>query len=164
MAVKIRPLVLADAASYRQCWDMVAKEHRYLFWYEAPPLPVVRKNVRRSLRTKTPFLVAVDGERVVGWAAAFSPGEPSLSHNADLMVGLLPDYRRMGLGKKLVAGVLKLCRGRFDSVLFCVFRKNKPARKLSQRMGFEPRGAEAKFVKLAYGFDDLLITQKQLRR
>ena len=111
MAVKIRPIVLGDAASLRQCWDAVAKERRYMLWYEAPPLSQVRANLRKSLRKRTPFRVAVDGERVVGWAAVFSPHWPTLSHNGDLMVSLLPDYRRMGLGTKLARSVL-LRRGR----------------------------------------------------
>ena len=61
MAVKIRPVTLEDAASYRQCWDTVARERRHIWWYEAPPLPRLRANLRKSLRQKTPFLVAVDG-------------------------------------------------------------------------------------------------------
>ncbi len=164
MGLKIRPIALADAASYRQCWDAVAKERRYLYWYEAPPLWEVRANLRRSLRKKTPMLVAVDGERVVGWAAVYRAGVPALSHGGDFLMFLLPEYRGKGLGTKLAAGVLKMSRGKFDMILFCVVRKNKPARELGRKMGFELCGEEKKSVKLAYGFDDLLIMQKQIRR
>ena len=163
MAVKIRPIVLKDAASYRRCWDAVAKERRYVGEYEAPPLSEVRAQLRKNLRKKTPFLVAVDGERVVGFAAVYRPGLPSQSHAGDLGVGLLPAYRGMGLGTKLVAGVLKISRGKFDSVVLVVFRKNKHARKLYKKMGFKPCGGIKKAVKLAYGFDDLLFMQKELR-
>lgn len=163
MAINIRPIVLKDAASFRRCYDAVAKARRYLLGYKAPPLSEVRANLRKNLRKKTPFLVAVDGERVVGWAAVYRAGVPSLSHNGDLSMGLLPEYRGTGLDTKLAAGVLKICRGKFDSVLFCFFGKNKPARRLSEKLGFELCGRERKFVKLAYGFDDQLITQKQLR-
>ncbi len=162
MAVKIRPVTLEDAASYRQCWDTVARERRHIWWYEAPPLPRLRTNLRKSLRQKTPFLVAVDGARVIGWTAVFRPGTPSLSHNGDLLVMLLPEYRRKGLGRKLAAAVLKACRGKFDAVTFCFFGKNKAARKLAKSLGFAICGREKKAVKLAYGFDDQLITQKRL--
>ena len=67
---------------------------------------------------------------------------PALSHGGDLLVMLLPEYRRMDLGTKLAAGVLKVCRGKFDSVLFCFFGKNKPARKLSKKLGFELCGRD----------------------
>lgn len=163
MVVKIRPIVLKDAASCRRYWDAIAKERRYLYWYEAPPLSEVRANLRQSLRKKTPFLVAVDEERVVGWAVAYRARVPSLSHGGDLLMGLLPGYRGMGLGTKLAAGVLKMARGKFDMMLFCVFGKNKHARALGQNLGFKLCGEEKKAVKLAYGFDDLVIMQKQLR-
>src|SRR5262249_31931594 len=115
MAVEIRPIALKDAASYRRCWHAVAQERQYIYEDKAPPLAEVRKRLRKSLRKKTPFLVAVDGERVVGWAAVFRPGLPSLSHNGDFGIMLLPDYRGAGLGKKLTTGVLKMSRGKYDS-------------------------------------------------
>jgi L-amino acid N-acyltransferase YncA len=164
MAVKIRPIVLKDAASYRRCRDTVAKERRYSYEYKAPPLSEVRVNLRKHLRKKTPFLVAMDGERVVGWAAVYRAGVPALSHGGDLVLGLLSEHRGMGLGTKLAAGVLKTARGKFDMVILTVFRKNKRARKFFERMGFKSCGAEKNAVKLAYGFDDVLIMQKQTRR
>lgn len=165
MVVKIRPIVFKDAVSYRLCWDAIAKERRYLTEYEAPPLASVRKAFRKILRNKTPFLVAVDGERVVGFVVVYRWGLPSLSHLVDLGMGLLPEYREIGLGTKLTARVLKMCRGKFDSVHLTVFEKNKRARKLYKNMGFELCGRIKKAVKgLAYGTDDLLAMQKQIRR
>ena len=164
MAVKIRPIVLKDAASYRRCWDAVAKERRYIVEYKAPPLSEVRANVRKTLRKKTPLLVAADGEHIVGFAAVYGFDLPSISHLGDFGTFLLPDYREMGLGTKLMAGVLKMSRGKFDVVRLAVFRKNKRARKLYIKMGFELCGGTKKSVKLAYGFDDMLFMQKQMRR
>jgi L-amino acid N-acyltransferase YncA len=164
MAVKIRPIALTDAASYRRCFDIVAKERRYLLQYEAPSLAALRANLRKNRREKNPFLVAVDGERVVGLAFVWRTSWPSLSHNGNFGIRLLPEYRGMGLGTKLTAAVLKMCRGKFDSVVLGVFGKNKPARKLFVNMGFELCGTAKKAVKLAYGFDDLLTMQKRLRR
>ena len=163
MALKVRPLVLKDAASFRLCWDLVAKERRYFSWYEAPSLSKTRAFLRECLHKKSPILVAVDGERVVGWAGVFRAGLPSLSHNGDLLVMILPEHRGKSLGTKLTTGVLKQSRGKFESVLFCVFRKNKRARHLGKKMGFKPGAVEKKYVRLADGFDDLLITQKQMR-
>lgn len=165
MAVKIRPIVLEDAASYRQCWDFTAKERRYVVEYEAPPLSKVRKQLRTILQKKIPFLVAVDGARVVGFAVVYRWGLPSVEHLGDLGIGLLPEYREVGLGTKLSARVLKMCRGKFDSVHLTVFRKNKRARNLYKKMGFKPCGGIKNAVKgLAYGTDDLLAMQKQIRR
>jgi ribosomal protein S18 acetylase RimI-like enzyme len=164
MAVEIRPVVIGDAASYRRCWDAVAKERRYLVEYKAAPLSDVRKSLRASLRRKTSFLVAVDGDRVVGWAAVFSGGWPPNKDSGHFEIGLLRAYRRMGLGTKLAAKILKMSRLKFDSIFCTVLRENVGARKLSKKMGFKLCGTIARGVKLAYGFDDLLVMQKRLRR
>ena len=165
MAVKIRPLVLKDAAGYRQCWDTVANERRYITERNAPPLSEVQAQLWRSLREKIPFFVAVDGERVVGFAAVYRRGLPSMSHGGNFGMFLLPEYRGMGLGTKLMAAILKASRSKFDLVFLEVFGKNKVVRKLYEKMGFEPCGRIKNYVKgLVYGFDDALIMQKQIRR
>lgn len=165
MTVKIRPVVLKDAASYRRCWDLVAKERLYLTERKAPPLSQVRTQVRQNLREKTPFLVAVDEGRAVGFAAVYRFGLPSLSHNVRFGIGLLPAYRGMGLGTKMTAELLKMSRGKFDYVYLEVFGKNKRAQKLYRKMGFERCGRIKNYVKgLAYGSDDGLLMQKHVRR
>jgi ribosomal protein S18 acetylase RimI-like enzyme len=165
MAIKIRPIVLSDAASYRRCWDAVAKERLYITERKAPPLSEVLAQFRKCLRDKIPFLVAMDDERVVGFAAVYRRGLPSVSHGGNVGIALLPEYREMGLGTKLMAGLLKVSRGKFDSVFLEVFGKNKRAQKLYRKMGFKPCGRIKNYVKgLAYGFDDALLMQKQMPR
>lgn len=165
MAVRIRPLALKDAASCRQCWDIVAKERRYITERKAPPLSEVRAQARNSLGDKIACLVAVDGERVVGFAAVYRLGLPTLSHNGKFGMFLLPEYRGMGFGTKLIAELLKKCRSKFDVLYLEVFWKNNRARKLYRKMGFEPCGRIKNYVKgLTYGSDDALLMQKQLRR
>lgn len=165
MAIKIRPVVLKDAASYRRCWDSIARERLYFTERKAPPLSEVRAQVRQNMRGDAPFLVAVDGERVVGFAAAYRHAVPSTSHNAKFGIGLLPAYREAGLGAKLTAGILKRCRGKFHVVYLEVFGKNIRAQKLYRKMGFERCGRIKNYVKgLAYGSDDAVLMQRLMRR
>ncbi len=142
MAVKIRPITLKDAANFRLCLDTVAKERRHIYDYEAPPLPKIRQRLRKRLREKIPHIVAVDGMRVVGWAGVYRPGVPSIWHCGDLSIGLLPEYRGLGLGTKLATRVLKMARGKYEFVIAAVVRKNKPARKLFKKMGFQLCGTQ----------------------
>ena len=164
MAIKIRPIVLNDAASYSAGREVLAKEGRYSYESEAPPASLLRARIRKNLRLKNPMLVAVDGERVVGWAGVYRAGIPSLSHGGDLVMSVLPEYRGRGLGTKLASGVLKMARGEFEMVILAVFGKNRRAQKFFKSQGFAPCGKEKKAVKLAYGFDDVVIMQKQIRR
>jgi ribosomal protein S18 acetylase RimI-like enzyme len=164
MAVKIRPIVLKDAASYRRCYDAVAKERQYFCEHHAPPLSEVRAQMRKDLRKKSSILVAVDGARVVGFAAVYRLDLPTLSHSGRFGIGLLPAYREMGLGAKLMAGVLKMSRRKFDVLYLEVFGKNNRARTLYKKMGFELCGRIKNYVKgMANGSDDALLMQKLLR-
>lgn len=70
----------------------------------------------------------------------------------------------MGLGTKLMAAVLKMVRGKLDSVIATVLWKNKRARNPFEKMGFETRVRIKRFAKMAYGFDDVLVMQRRLRR
>jgi ribosomal protein S18 acetylase RimI-like enzyme len=165
VVLKIRPIALKDAESYRRCWDAVAKERRYVTEHKAPPLSEARAQLRQTLREKNPFLVAVDGKRVVGWAAVFRFGLPSLSHNGKFGIALLPKYRDMGLGTKLLAAILKMARGKFRVLTLEVFGKNRRAQKLYRKIGFETCGRIKTYVKgLAYGSDDALLMQRQMGR
>ncbi|MGE4062090.1 MAG: N-acetyltransferase family protein, partial [Rhodospirillaceae bacterium] len=122
-----------------------------------------KANLRDSVRDKTPFLVAVDGTRVDGMASVFGNGVPSLKHCGDIGMTLLPEYREMGLGTKLLEGLIKKSRGKYETLVLWVFKKNKRARNLYKKMGFEPRGAVKRGVKLPSGFDDTLLMQMPLR-
>jgi L-amino acid N-acyltransferase YncA len=164
MAVKIRPVALKDAANFRRCYAAIAKEGQYIFPPKTPSLAFLRADLRNLLRTKTTFLVAVDGQQIVGWVIVGRPGTPSLSHCGDVKLFLLLRYKGTGVDAELVTRALKMSRGKFESLLFYCFRKDEHARKLGAKLGFMLRGHESKFAKLAYGFDDLLIMQRHLSR
>lgn len=161
MTVKIRPITLKDSASYWQCRKALAKELRYSIEYKVP-LARERAHLRKRLRKKTPFLVGVDDARVIGAAFVFRQGFPSQDHLGDLGLFILPEYRGKGLEAKLVAGVLKMSQGKFESVTWWFVGKNRPARALAKKLGFERAAWLRKAVKMAYGFDDLLIMQKRM--
>src|SRR4051812_40651140 len=163
MVVKIRPIVLKDAASYRRCYDAIAQERRYFPEHEALPLSEVRADLRKCSRQNNPFMVAVDGERVVGFAVVYRFDLPSMAHNGRLGIGLLPAYRDIGLGTKLMAGLLKMSQGKFDFLYLDVLGKNKRAQELYKKMGFKTGGRIKKNVQgLAYGLDDIVFMQKQM--
>jgi ribosomal protein S18 acetylase RimI-like enzyme len=162
MAVKIRPLTLKDAPGFRLCVGAVAAERRYLAFYKAFPLPTVRAFVRRNLRAKMPALVAVDGDRVVGWADVLGDYFETSAHVGSLGMGLLPEYRGKGLGKKLLTRIVKMAARKFEQVELAVYGKNKRAQRLYRSVGFKLCGTKKKAAKLIYGDDDVLLMQKFL--
>lgn len=90
------------AASYRDCLDTVAREKRYLAQIEALPLERIQAFVDQNVREDAIQFFALDGERVVGWADVFPGWAHAMRHRGSLGMGVHPDYRRQGLGRRLL--------------------------------------------------------------
>lgn len=58
------------------------------------------------------------------------------SFEPELSIGVLPEYRGKGVGKRLLEALLKACEPRFASVLLSV-REENPAVRLYLRTGFK---------------------------
>ena len=102
MPVVISPITVANAASFRSCLDTVAREKQYLAQIEALPLEKIERFVHESVANDAVQFVALDGARVVGWADIFPAWAHAVSHCGSLGMGVLPDYRRRGLGEALL--------------------------------------------------------------
>ena len=75
-----------------------------------------------------------------------APGEEEL-----LLIGVLPEFRRRGLGEKLIEQLLIASRSRGAERLFLEMRRGNPAIHLYEKMGFEPIGERRNYYKLANG-------------
>lgn len=104
----ILAITAAHIASFRECLDTVAREKRWLAQVEAPPLERVEGFVRDGIAAGVAQFVAVDGDRVVGWADIFPAWAAAVSHCGSLGMGVLAPYRRQGLGERL----LRACIGK----------------------------------------------------
>jgi RimJ/RimL family protein N-acetyltransferase len=102
MDVSIRPIRLEDVESFRECVDIVAREKIYIAVSEAPPLVPMRNYVPTRSRKEILWLVACDGERVVGWCDIRPSREHALRHCGSVALGLLLEYRGKGLGRRLL--------------------------------------------------------------
>ncbi len=80
----------------------MAREKRWLAQVEAPPLDRVEGFVRQGIEAGVSQFVALDGERVVGWADIFPAWAAAVSHCGSLGMGVLSTYRRQGLGSLVV--------------------------------------------------------------
>lgn len=106
--LSISPITPAHIASFRECLDTVARERRWLAQVEAPPLERVEGFVRQGIEAGVSQFVALDGERVVGWADIFPAWAAAVAHCGSLGMGVLAPYRRQGLGERL----LRACIGK----------------------------------------------------
>ncbi len=110
-----------DAASFPLLW-------RY-------PLPMLEATFQSSSR----LTVAELDRRPVGYQLSTQEG----NEGQITRLAVLPEYRRQGIGSRLLADTLATFRrGRVRRILLNTQSDNLPAQKLYERFGFRPTGEE----------------------
>ena len=122
--------VASVAAIEKECFGMDA-------WSE--------KSVASELTNKLSlWLVAVDGERVAGYV-----GSQTVCDETDMMnVAVTADYRRQGLGEKLVLALEEELKAMGSQCLTLEVRdSNTPARALYEKLGFQQIGLRKNYYR-----------------
>ena len=137
-AIVIRRSTLADLESARSCLDIVARERRWLGLLEAPTIEQMRTYLTT---THVIHLVAMNRDLVAGWCDVMPKPHEGMRHRGKLGMGLLPDHRGRGLGRRLLEETLRTARDAgITRVELEVFASNTAAIKLYQRLGFVHEG------------------------
>lgn len=147
MTPDIRQIRERDIESFREAVDIVARERRYLYFTEAPPLPMLAELVRTNVTRGSPHLVLVDGDAVVGWCNIFPAGRPVQSHVGLVAMGLRPDWRDKGWGTKLMRQSLAAADAYgFTRIELTVYAQNPRAQALYRKLGFVQEGVKRRSV------------------
>ena len=90
------------------------------------------------------WLVAVDGDRVAGYV-----GSQTVCDETDMMnVAVTADYRRQGLGEKLVLALVEELKAMGSQCLTLEVRdSNTPARTLYEKLGFQQVGLRKNYYR-----------------
>ena len=117
--------------------------------------------MQRVLDRSDTQLVALDGDRVVGWCDVVRRNGQGFEHAGILGMGLLPEYRSMGLGHRMLEAALVRAReAGIERIELSVWGSNEPARKLYERSGFETEGVQRKARVLDGITDDVVLMTK----
>ncbi len=148
------------AASFRACLDVIARERRYIAQVEAPPIERVEAFVRDNASSAGIQFFALDGARVVGWADIVPHWAYALSHCGSLGMGVHPDYRRQGLGRRLLAACIEQAWARGLTRIELEARAdNHAAIALYERLGFRVEAVKSQAMR----FDDQYFDAVQMR-
>ncbi len=158
MTVIVRAGTPADIEGARHCVDVVARERAYIGFLEGPSIEQSRVFWTGLIERGHPFLIVVDGARIVGWCDVEPVSRPILAHVGVLGMGLLPGYRERGIGRELMAAALDASRARgLEKVELGVFADNERARRLYERMGFVVEGVRSKRIKIDGRYRDEVL-------
>ena len=153
--IRVVPTETQYIDSFHAAVDAVARERRYLAFVEGPPIEGTRAFVRALLAGAGVQFLAIDGETVVGWCDIGRGQHEGFRHVGRLGMGLLPDYRGRGLGRRLgeVAIAAAISAG-MERIELDVFASNETAIALYRRLGFVVEGVKVKSRKLDDVYDD----------
>jgi RimJ/RimL family protein N-acetyltransferase len=158
MSVAIRPIRLDDAEGHNACVDVVARERRYLGMIQAPPLADSIKFIEMIVKNEWPLFVAEAEGKIVGWCDIGGMMRPGTTHCGVLGMGLLPEWRGQGLGRRLAeaalakAGAIGLERVQLD-----VYADNSRAIALYENLGFSVEGKRRQARKLDGIYTDIVM-------
>jgi len=158
MTIDIIPIREDLIDSFHAALDVVCRERVYLAFLEAPPLASTRAFVRDNIAKGQPQLVAMEGDRVVGWCDVTPMPRPALRHCGVLGMALLPAWRGRGLGERLIRQTLEAARTfGFSRVELTVRGDNTRAQALYHKIGFEVEGRKRRAVLVDAAYDDLVV-------
>ena len=158
MSIDILPIAEGHIESFHAALDVVARERANLAFLEAPPIEETRKFVARNIAKGYPQLVALDGDRVVGWCDVLPIERPVSRHCGVLGLGLLPAYRGRGLGERLMRAALQAARASgLSRIELSVRADNTRAIALYTSLGFETEGRKRRAFLVDGTYHDLLI-------
>jgi len=163
VSVEIIPASLDYARSYSRALDVVARERTYLIFTEAPALIQTENFMDRVQSFGWSQFFALDCEKVVGWCDVLRNDRPGMEHSGSLGIGILPEYRRQGIGQRLIQATIKeaLEKGAARIELE-VLSSNTNAIDLYQKIGFTIEGTKRSARKLD-GKDEDFIMMALLR-
>ena len=162
MTIEIMRARLADIPGTHACFDVVARERRYLARLEAPPLESSQEFWGRLIEQGWPFEIAMEtvgeGTRVVGWCDIVPEPHPPHRHAGVLGMGLLPAVRGRGIGQQLLEATLDDARRiGLERIELSVYHSNERARRLYQSVGFVIEGVRRRHRKLDGAYEDNIL-------
>lgn len=153
MNITIEPASLDQADSFWRALDAVARERRYLLFLEAPPIESTREFIAAvSAKGGSQFFAIHEG-KVIGWCDVLRHEREGRRHSGHLGIGLLPPWRGMKVGSRLLAATLDdAFRKGLTRIELEVFAANTRAIALYRKFGFveEGRKRQARYLDGAY--------------
>lgn len=135
--MKIIPIGIEHSEGFYECLDAVAKEKKFLAQTESQPLEKVKGFVKKSVEDDAIQFVAVVNNKVVGWADIFPHWASTLSHRGSLGMGVDYNYRRQGIGEKLLTACLDKAKKKGITRIELETREdNLPSINLYKKLGF----------------------------
>lgn len=157
-ALEIRPAREADAASLSDAVKAVAAEKWYLATVDGFSLEQTRAYLQDIKDRSLPQMTAIVGNTVVGFCDIIPHAAQGFTHVARLGMGVRPEWRRQGIGRRLLDACLSLARrSAIEKIELEVFSDNVAAVRLYETFGFSLEGVKVRGRKLQGRYQDVKL-------
>ncbi|MEG3754364.1 GNAT family N-acetyltransferase [Psychromonas arctica] len=143
MSIKIRKIESEDVSGFYDALCTVASEGVYLLTTTPPPYGKIANFVRNNIKNNNSQYVALIDNKIIGWVDIIPLERNTMNHVGHLGMGVLADFRGIGIGSKLLEKAMrhawsqKLTRLELE-----VFTDNEAAIKLYEKFNFETEGVK----------------------
>jgi ribosomal protein S18 acetylase RimI-like enzyme len=157
MTCQIAPIAKEHIPVFRAGVDVVARERKYLAFLEAPPLEDVTRFVLDNIEHGSPQFVVLSADTVVGWCDVIpNRSRVIYSHCGTLGIGLLPEFRGKGIGRKLMRRTIGAAFPfGLTRIELTVRENNVNAIALYKSLGFEIEGLHRNAVCIEGQYENL---------
>lgn len=151
-------------SSFRETVAIVASEKKYLASVDGFSEEESLKFVEEIVRNGWAQYYAIDDSRVVGWCDVIPIRITGFTHVGRLGMGILKEYRHIGLGTELIEKTISHARdkNRVEKVELDVFESNTNAIGLYKKTGFFEEGKRTRERKLDGEYDNMILMGKFL--
>ena len=157
-SVEIVQITQDHIESFHRSLDFVARERRYLAFLEAPPFESTRAFVLNNIEHGYPQLVAVSAGQVVGWSDVVPIPRQIYAHVGVFGMALLPEFRRQGIGGRLIRQTLDAARDfGLRRVELTVRESNAVAIELYKKFGFTTEGLQRNRILVDGAYENLVL-------
>ncbi len=156
MIVNVRRATPADAEVISVVWEVVCAERIYTAVNRAFT-PQQERDYIGSLSDREGILLAEVDNRVVGFQSLdlWAKYTDSFDHVGVLGTIILPEWRRKGIGRRLVEHTLDFARTKsYEKIVIYVRAGNTQAQTFYRSLGFVPKGVLARQVKIDGQYED----------
>ena len=141
MSIEIRQIEKGDISGFYKALCSVANEGIYLLTTTPPPYEKMERFVHSSIKNNYAQYVAVKNNQVIGWADIIPSNRNTMTHVGALGMGILSDFRGLGIGGKLLEKTIAHAWNQdLKRLELEVFSDNEIAIKLYEKYDFKLEG------------------------
>lgn len=161
--MEIRAMEEQDAQAFIDFYNKLAEETDYIVISKEEVTEKTDKiinHIKKENKYKKVFL-AIDDDKIVGFIGIKRVHFARLRHIAKVMIGVLSDYRKQGIGKKLMSFIEDWAKENdIKRLEATVIEENDSAVEFFEEMDFEKEGTRENSVKIDGEYYDELFMAK----